>query len=276
MPLGLQAGKQISHPFDRPAFEEPARSRMDMDEIPPAQAETGEMTGNTRFGGFSRDQLQPTLIRPRLEAKPAQGVEIGFRHMPQGMRGLSLNVGETALPVPVTPAHGRPNRPTRLEQAAKPGPPPMLGQMNDQIVTTCLEHAVKRQFRPQLAKRPKSLPVSPNGVHRIDRRMQGQHFCRIGINQCIDFDLGGMGLEGGKNRRRNQHVTMVAQFDDQRAFDLGQRHGIAQGVEFIHGRHFTGGCRRPYASRRQNSVRTIARAANPAAQPAGAGSRRHA
>ena len=121
------------------------------------------------------------------------GMLMAWQVKEPAIKGMPRNLREA-----VTDA--RPDGPARLEQAAKPSPAPMLGQMNDQIVTARLERTIKRHFRPQLPKRAKLFPLSPDGVHCIDCRMQRQHFRRIGINQRIDLDLRRMRLEHGKHR----------------------------------------------------------------------------
>jgi hypothetical protein len=71
----------------------------------------------------------------------------------------------------------------------------VFGEMDDQIVTTCLQGAEQGQFNPRLANDAQLLPLAVNSVHLADCRMQGQHLGRIGINQCINFGLGRMRLE---------------------------------------------------------------------------------
>ncbi len=193
---------------------------MDVDEIAALEPETLQMRRHAGLGGRSRHQQHAPLFRRRLDADAAQRVEVGLDHVAQGVARRRLNVGETLLPVFVAPGDRRPDRPARLEQAAQPGATPVFGEVDDQIVTARLQGVVKRQFGAGLAGEAEFFPLPVDGMHLRNRRMQGQHLGRIGIDQRVDLDLQRMGLEHRKHRRTDQHVAVVAQFDDQRAADF--------------------------------------------------------
>jgi len=139
----------------------------------------------------------------------------------------------------------------------------MLGQMQDQIVAPCLQGSEQRQLGLQMADRAQLFPLAIDAMHFGNRRMQCQHFLRIGIDQRIDLGMRRVLLQHRKHRRRQQHVTVVTQFDDQNPPHFFERDGIAQRIECFHPVILTARLRIPAAGkhRRESANRSTARAA---------------
>ena len=79
------------------------------------QPETLQVRRHARLGSRPRHQQHAPLVGRRLDADPAQRIEIGLDHVAQGVARRHLEMGETLLPMLVASGHCRPDRPARLE-----------------------------------------------------------------------------------------------------------------------------------------------------------------
>ena len=102
----------------------------------------------------------------------------------------------------------------------------MFGEMQHQIVAPGAQLGEDAPFGPDSRHRPHVFPRAVDAVHPADGGMPGQHRRRIGVHERIDPGLGRPALEGGKHRRGQKNVAMVAQLDDEHAAQRLERNGI--------------------------------------------------
>ena len=143
-----------------------------------------------------------------MQAEAAQGVEIALDGVAAGVEGLGVAVGEALAPEAPRPL--RRHGPAGAGEAGDPGAAPVLGQMNDQVITTLAQLGQQRPFRPGLGPDALHFPAPVDAMQFGEGRMMGQHGPGFLIDQGIDFAMGRGALEGGEHRRRQQHVAVVA------------------------------------------------------------------
>lgn len=104
----------------------------------------------------------------------------------------------------------------------------MLGQMNQQIILPSLQGAKQPPLGIYLRPQTLTLPLAIDGVHIADGRMVAEQRRGFLIDKRIDFKVRCTSLEERENRRAKQHITVVAQFDDQNPADALQIDTVVQ------------------------------------------------
>jgi hypothetical protein len=102
----------------------------------------------------------------------------------------------------------------------------VLGEVDHEAVVPLLQFGQQGPFRLELGQGAEFFPIPVNGMDLADGRMQGQHLGRVLVHQGIDFQVGGVVLQHREYRRGEQHVAVVAQFDDQHPADGLQVDGV--------------------------------------------------
>jgi len=77
----------------------------------------------------------------------------------------------------------------------------MLGQRDDQIVLTRLQHRQQLPFGTQLAQRAQLFPLPVYGMQLRQRRVAGQHLARVVVHQRVYLGVRGVRFQRRQNRR---------------------------------------------------------------------------
>lgn len=235
--LGLEAVDDGGHGLRGPALETPAGGGMQMHEGLAAQALVRQQLAHPALRFHAGHQGQAPLIRRRIEADAAQGVQVALHRVAQGIARSADEMGEAVLPETAPTPHLGPHGPAGADGPGQPGAPGMVGEVNHQVVTGMAQGLQQLPFGPQVAPGAKLLPLPVDAVHGVDGRMLAQHLRRVPVHQGVEAGLGRRRLEGGEHRRRQQHVAVVAQLDHQGAAHLVEGDGIGK-IGFGHGSGF--------------------------------------
>ena len=72
----------------------------------------------------------------------------------------------------------------------------------------------------RLSEQAGLLPSAIDAVNLVDGRMLAEHFGCIAVHQRVDFEMRGMIFEDAENRRRQQHIAVMTQFNNEYAPEL--------------------------------------------------------
>ena len=78
----------------------------------------------------------------------------------------------------------------------------------------------------ELAPGTKGTPVAPHGVQLRERRMAGEHRRCVVVDERVDLEARRVRLQHAQYRRREEHVAVMPQLDDERASALAERDGV--------------------------------------------------
>ena len=96
----------------------------------------------------------------------------------------------------------------------------MVGEVERPIVLTRFQLTEKVFFVFELFAQTLLFPLAVNGENLRDLGIVADDVGGFLINQHIDFALGEMLFDRIDDRRTEQYVTMMAQFDDEDTFGL--------------------------------------------------------
>ena len=210
----------------RPALEQPARSRMQLNEAATGQSVGAQQGVGPRVGFGAGNQHQPFRCVFGMQAEPPQSVQIEFHRVPSRTARQRVEVRERCAPQPRRiPSHRR-DAVADSQQSPQPGAARMFGQMDEKIVLTIAQRAQQARLAAQLRQRTVPLPFPIHCEQLADRRMVSQHRECFAINERIDLDLRRMRFQRREHGRGEQHVAMMTKLGDQHAAHGGKIDGV--------------------------------------------------
>ncbi len=219
MAFGGQPVGQQRVALRRPALERPARRRMHVDERLRQRQRLDLL-----LGVGARHEMHPALVHARIDADAAQRVEIDFHLM--AIADQRVEMAEALAPPAPAFRHVRRHAMARAEQARKPGAARMLGEMHQQVIVPRAQRAEERALFGELSQGSERAPLASYAVKLGQRGMARQHGHGVVVDQRIDLEARRVRFQHVQHRRREQHVAVVPQLDDQRARAFPQRNGI--------------------------------------------------
>ena len=161
------------------------------------------------------------FIGLRMNADPAQGIQINLHHMTAVVLNRRIERGERFHPAATRQAPAlirlKADGDARFQTTRQTRAVPVFGQVNQHVILTAFQGVQQGAVEAELFKPALLAPVAPNSVHLVDMRMAGQHRLGIVINQRIDFHVRPVLFQHGKNRRGKQNVTVVTKLNNQHA-----------------------------------------------------------
>ena len=102
----------------------------------------------------------------------------------------------------------------------------MLGQVNDKVITPRAQPAQQGSLFGELAPGTKGAPVAPDGMELRERWMTSEHRRGIVVDERVDLEAWRVRLQHAQHRRREEHVAVMPQLDDERPSALAERDGV--------------------------------------------------
>ena len=198
---------------------------MNHDERTFGQRMVGKMPDHAFRSIAARNKGQAALVRAGIDAEAAQTVEVDLYRMPPVAANHGITVREAAVVEPAKFA-GRRDREFRAQQTAQPDPPVVLGEIDDQVVVARFQGGDQRAFRADLPRQAEVLPFAIDGEQLRDIGVAAEHLLGVPVNQRVHFGVRHMSLEAGEDRRGQQNIAEMTQFDDEYATQIGERRRI--------------------------------------------------
>jgi hypothetical protein len=114
----------------------------------------------------------------------------------------------------------------RGERAREPSAAPLLREVDDQVVAAGLEVFEELLLGGEAIPSSVGLPFPPHHVKTRQRRMAFEHRRGVVVDQRVDLHRGRVRAQRADHGRREQHVAVMAELDDQRALAFPQRDGV--------------------------------------------------
>jgi hypothetical protein len=102
----------------------------------------------------------------------------------------------------------------------------MVGEMHEQLVAARIELGEKRALAPRLVHEARTLPGPVDEMQAAHAGMAFEHLAGVGIDECVDLDMGRAVLQYLEHRRREKHVTVVPELHHQRALNRRKIDGV--------------------------------------------------
>ena len=214
----------------RPALEQPARTRMHMNEaaLRPARA---ARAARRRAPAPRRRAPAPGACRRRRDRCRCAAARRDWLR-PCGARAASrLAIEMRELPPPHAGARVARSRVTDQRGRSR------RASCSPRECSVKWTRRSKRRARSRRSSRHSSVswvddaalfPAAVDGVHLRDGRVPGQHRLGVAVDQRVDFRCGHGARKGGEHRRSQQHVAMMAQLGHEHAMNFVQGNGVRE------------------------------------------------